>query len=160
MSVVTLVWSRCVFTDASCTTPLTASSSSPSSMACRQMTSTTPETLTVRCFAGVCDAASRCQHCSFDAAAFESIIPLCKDSSASCSAGRSSTRSISESRARGGGGSATNNRRHHALIAPCMQVRSRPAVTRAEESDAQARRRRRWCLHHDRAFPCSKALTP
>jgi len=60
-SVVTLVWSNSVFLDAICTTSRRASWSSPWSNAWRQMASTRPETLTVRCFAGVLDAGRRCE---------------------------------------------------------------------------------------------------
>ena len=56
-SVVTLVWSRCVFLDTSCTMAKRLSSSSPFAKAWRQTTSTTADSLTVRLVAGVVEAA-------------------------------------------------------------------------------------------------------
>jgi hypothetical protein len=86
------------------------------------MTSTTLDTLTVRCLAGVLDAAAHCQHCSIQCRRWQYstnpyAITLARRAA---QAARLPTASV-EMGAKGGGRVRTNDGRHHALIAPCMQ---------------------------------------
>ena len=153
INVVIVVWSRCVFTAASSAMARRASSSSPSSNACRQTASTTAETLIVRCFAGVLDAASHGQHRS----TAYGYIRYCTNPYAMTLARRAAQaarlRGTSvNSGAKSGGRVHTDNRRHHVLIAPCMQSSQGSAVNVPKSS---------WCLGASAwLFTCCISMAP
>jgi hypothetical protein len=105
------------------------------------MTSTELNTLIARCLAGVLDATMRTvSTAQIDDTLLALHLPLCSDSSASCSGGRSSVECISGVRRKGSARVPTNNRRHYALINPCTQSGAGPPRTLLDRVGARARR--------------------
>jgi hypothetical protein len=86
------------------------------------MTSTTLESLTVRCFAGVLDAATHCQHCPI----WYSRIQYSTNPYAITLARRAAwaallPRALVGWSTKGARYDRTNSGWHHVLITPCMQ---------------------------------------